>query len=309
MTKSRTFFPARVTDNMALLNTGYADQLASLPEPLRSQLLYGDFSIGRQDGAWQAIPTSFIKVAQKRWTPNPPFPGRMTSLGADIARGGTAATCTAPKYGNWFGPLVAVRGADTNTGRKAAQLVKDRWRDHCPINLDVNGLGAACFEHLQDMLKEYAGMVRPINSGEPSEMRDRSGKFRLVNVRAAMLWSFREALDPELGSTIALPPDDELAADLAAPRYRVTAGGIIIEPKEDVEKRLGGSIDKGDAVTLAHWQSTSTGSIGMSGDRNVEWGLGPPGDATESADEDGMYQIFGEEETPDREEREWWEDL
>ena len=43
---SRTFFPARLADNPALARTGYGAQLQSLPEPLRSQLLFGDFRAG-----------------------------------------------------------------------------------------------------------------------------------------------------------------------------------------------------------------------------------------------------------------------
>src|SRR5262249_58022080 len=49
--KSRTFIPARLLDNPYLMATGYGATLQALPEPLRSQLLYGDFSIGRPDDA------------------------------------------------------------------------------------------------------------------------------------------------------------------------------------------------------------------------------------------------------------------
>ena len=37
--KSRTFIPARVTDNSYYMASGYMSQLQSLPEPLRSQML------------------------------------------------------------------------------------------------------------------------------------------------------------------------------------------------------------------------------------------------------------------------------
>jgi hypothetical protein len=55
--QSRTFFPAKVTDNPYLMKTGYDRQLESLPEPLRSQLRYGDFAAGLDDDAYQVIPT------------------------------------------------------------------------------------------------------------------------------------------------------------------------------------------------------------------------------------------------------------
>ena len=44
--KSRTFIPARVTDNPYYTDSGYVATLQSLPEPLRSQMLYGDFRAG-----------------------------------------------------------------------------------------------------------------------------------------------------------------------------------------------------------------------------------------------------------------------
>lgn len=48
-----------------------------------------------------------------------------------------------------------------------------------------------------------------------------------------------------------MPPDDELLADLAAPRFEVRTSGILIEPKEEIRKRLGRSTNKGDAVVMA----------------------------------------------------------
>ena len=53
--RSRTFIPARVADNK-FLNEDYVALLNSQPEPYRSQLLYGDFSIGMRDSEWQSRP-------------------------------------------------------------------------------------------------------------------------------------------------------------------------------------------------------------------------------------------------------------
>jgi hypothetical protein len=61
--KSRTFIPASLTDNPLLARTGYASQLQSLPEPLRSQLLYGDFHIGITDDPVASDP---IRVGRSR---------------------------------------------------------------------------------------------------------------------------------------------------------------------------------------------------------------------------------------------------
>jgi hypothetical protein len=77
--------------------------------------------------------------------------------------------------------------------------------------------------------------------------------IKLANARSEAWWRFREELNPdrEGGSTIALPDDPELLADLAAPRFDVkTGGGILVESKEEIRKRLGRSPDKGDSVVM-----------------------------------------------------------
>ena len=53
------------------------------------------------------------------------------------------------------------------------------------------------------------------------------------------------------GDGIALPPDRRLAAQLAAPTWRLRGNAIVIESKEDIRKRLGTSTDDADAVILA----------------------------------------------------------
>jgi hypothetical protein len=41
-----------------------------------------------------------------------------------------------------------------------------------------------------------------------------------------------------------------LRADLCAPTWSLTAGGILVESKDDIRRRLGRSTNKGDAVVM-----------------------------------------------------------
>ena len=61
----------------------------------------------------------------------------------------------------------------------------------------------------------------------------------------------REALDPNAVPPVALPPGQDVRADLCAPTWTLRAGKILIESKEDLIKRIGRSPDKGDAIIYA----------------------------------------------------------
>lgn len=256
--KSRTFIPMRLTDNKYLMEGGhYLSTLQALPEPLRSQLLYGDFSVGRRDDSWQVIPSEWIRKAQSRWQPGPRAGISMNTVGADVASGGEDATAIACRYGTWIAPLTTIQGSGTDSGEKAAFHILNVWEHPAIVNVDAISWGASCYERLKDRLGHVA---RAINVTAATEMTDRTGKYRLQTVRNAMWWQMREILDPERGWDIALPPDEELVGDLCSPRYDVRNGIIVIEDKKHIRKRLGRSPDKGEAVCLAFWEGEGTGT-------------------------------------------------
>jgi hypothetical protein len=252
---SRTFFPARLADNPRLMRTGYGRTLNALPEPLRSQLLYGDFKAGIGDDPWQVIPSSWVDAAQARYVALEAAgydPGPMTAMGMDVARGGKDKTDLARRHGRWFAPLLEYPGRETPNGASAAALAVAAVTDDAYINVDVIGWGSSAYERLAEAPPAGHGLEAwPINFACKSEHVDRSGKYRMVNLRAEAYWRLREALDPEWGDEIALPPDPELKSELCAGKYEITTIGIKIELKEKIEERIGHSPNKGDAVALA----------------------------------------------------------
>jgi hypothetical protein len=134
-----------------------------------------------------------------------------------------------------------------------AALVYKEYVPGCAINIDIGATaGGGAYESLR-LYRDITDPINPINNAQSVDMRDRSGKYRLVNVRAASYWKLRECLDPVHGENLALPPDSELLADLCAPRYKLTASGIQLEAKEDIVQRLGRSPDAADAVVLCNW--------------------------------------------------------
>lgn len=247
--RSRTFIPGRLEDNAYLARTSYRASLENLPEPLRSQLLKGDFLAGREDDDWQVIPTAWIEAAQERWTQDPPSGRTMTCLGVDVAQGGADETVMIARYGAWFGMPVARKGVDTKDGGVVAGLIFATMRHDCQVVIDLGGgWGGDAFGHLKEQGIACEGFL----GVNPSSARTQDGKMGFRNLRAETWWRLREALDPVSGQRIALPPDPKLALDLATPRWKLVAGGLIqVEAKDDIRKRLGRSPDRGDAATMA----------------------------------------------------------
>lgn len=248
---SRTFIPASLDDNPYLKDTGYRAKLQSLPEPLRSQLLYGDFNAGREDHEWQVIPSEWIRQAQARWTSQPPADIPMTAVAADVAQGGADKTQIEARYDWWYSPFTSFPGSETPDGPTVAGHVVKIMRDRCRVVIDAGGgYGGDTLTQLAHADIDCYGF----KGAQASTSSSRDGMFRFKNLRAQAVWQFREQLDPEYGSKIALPPDPELAADLAAYRYEIIpskkGGDILIGDKQDMRDRLGRSPDKGDTAIM-----------------------------------------------------------
>ena len=247
---SRTFIPGEMLDFYK--DGNYEATLQALPEPLRSRLLFGDFSQSVRDQEHQVIPTEWVLAAQERWEQMSPPETPLTAVGVDVARGGKNQTVISKRFDNYFAPLLKVPGEETSTGFtigqyliEALSLEKGDLSD-VPLVFDLGGVGASPF----DILMDFGFKLDGFNGASASDFRDRSGRLGFVNRRAEAWWKLREALDPESEESLALPPDPELLGDLTAPRWELTSRGIQIEKKEDLSKRLGRSPDCGDAVVM-----------------------------------------------------------
>lgn len=254
---SRTFIPARLSDNPFIVKGQYQKQLDALPEPYRSAARDGNFMAGRKDDDWQLIPTQWIREAQARWTPEPPAHAPMSALAVDIAQGGSDSTTIAARYDSWFAPLKQVPGEETPTGNEIAGLAIAERRNGATIILDMGGgYGGAAMMRLKD------SAVAPLighKGAEATSRRTVDQAFGFWNKRSECLWRLREALDPaqDGGSTLALPDDAELVSDLTTPTYEITSRGVKVQSKDSVVSVLGRSPDKGDAVAMANFYGPS----------------------------------------------------
>lgn len=248
--KSRTFIRSSVDDNLFLVRTGYKATLQGLPEPLRSQMLKGDFNAGETDHVWQLLPTDWVKAAMARWKPRE-VKGNMTALGLDVSRGGDDKTVGARRHGRWFDELKSMPGVVTKDGPTAAAFAVPLLRNGAPVAVDAIGIGSSAYDFLLQM---GAPTIAIVGSEASTASDEATGLLRMRNARAEYYWRLREALDPTNPEPIALPPDKDLETELCAIRYKIVTTGktaaILVEDKDDIRKRLGRSPDHADAVAM-----------------------------------------------------------
>jgi len=270
--QSRTFVRSRIQDNPYLMRTGYMSTLQALPEPLRSQMLYGDFEAGMQDDAFQVIPTKWVEAAMARWK-RPDVLPPMDSIGMDVALGGRDRTAMARRHGMWFDEPIAYKGSDCRDAQTVAGYAVAAHRDGAVVHIDVFNVGAGPYAHLMQIGVQAVG----VRVNEPADTpTDTTGQLQFANKRAQLWWRMREALDPASNTGIALPPNSELLADLTAPHWSMPGNRLLIEDRYSIKARLGRSIDLGVAYVLALMDTPKAGAArALAGKRNARHAYDP----------------------------------
>ena len=254
---SRTYIPGELLN---FYGEDYKATLDALPIEIRAQLRDGDFNAMQDDQPKQVIPTEHVRIAMDRWErmERPDVPLR--AVGVDVARGGDDQTIISKRWGAYFAELIKYRGVETKTGEDVATYVMENMETYemrSLIVLDLSGVGSSPY----DVLTRNKFNVEGFIAAGASELTDASGLLEFKNRRAEAWWKFREALDPNSGEKIALPPDSELMADLTAPTWDLTSNGIQIEAKDAIKKRIGRSPDCGDAVVMCFNADARAGGV------------------------------------------------
>lgn len=210
------------------------------------------------------IPLLWIELAMERWEETEP--GDPVEIGVDIAAYGTDKTVIAVRRGRRIEPLqVYSEKSTTETAGLTKRTAEDY--DTRTIKVDAIGIGCGVADRLEEEGFDNVGVNVAEHSGDPE---------RFFNLRSELWWNLRDRLDPDVTRNpdpIALPPDDELLAELAAVKYKLTGRGQVqIEPKADMKKRLGHSPDRADAVVLA-LAPHNRGGFALSGGSTISSGL------------------------------------
>lgn len=206
------------------------------------------------------IPLSWVRAANARWhTWNDAGArevGGRRIIGVDVARYGEDATCLAIREGDVIRRIDTHHKLDTTQTTALVEAELDFPRSVAIV--DVIGVGAG----VVDQLRSRHRNVVAFNAAQATRRRDSTGSWKFNSSRSAAWWNLRELLDPAAGATLALPEDDELTAELCAPRWQIGTGNTLrVESKDDIRKRIGRSTDRADAVIQALWHNPSSGRI------------------------------------------------
>lgn len=213
-----------------------------------------------EDSEDSVIPLSWVVAAQNRWREWNDAGrelGPLSAIGIDVARGGSDQTVAAPRHGDIVLELATRTGSQSGDTMATVAWVQTLAGDlAAELIVDSIGVGAGVVDRLREMGYRTVGFVASAGTA----MTDATGDLGFINKRAAAWWSLRDMLDPGRDPKLCLPPSDDLAADLSAPKWALRSGRKIqVESKDEIRKRLGRSTDEGDAVIQACWHEPRRG--------------------------------------------------
>jgi hypothetical protein len=201
------------------------------------------------------VPASLVAAAMERAVE--PAPTTPVIWGLDVARYGDDRSALAKRQGERLLEVKAWQGVDLmeTAGRvyNEYQLCNFKTRP-AAIYVDSIGLGSGVL----DRLRELGLPVRGVNVSESPAVGE-----RYLRLRDELWFRVREWLEARLCQ---LPRDEELAAELGGPRFRILSSGKLkVDSKDEIKKRGARSPDKADAICLTFAANGAALSMGSAG--------------------------------------------
>lgn len=224
------------------------------PEDLFRRKVLGKFPKVADD---VLIPMQWIEAAQERWVLSQGkehVSDELRFLGVDVAGMGRDSTCFCERKGKWVGEIQTRNSGGQADHMKVAGEITAMRRRHPKmiVSIDTIGEGAGVFSRCLET--DDGKYIISCKYSEGAKRYDRdltdvTGQYKFINMRAYLFWCVRDWLNPKNETGAMLPPDSQLAEEASEIRWSFRSDGkIIIEPKEDIKKRLGRSPDRFDAL-------------------------------------------------------------
>lgn len=205
--------------------------------PAWASRVLGQFPRG---GTNQLIELADAEAALTRWDPDAEPDDGPIDIGVDVARFGDDDSIIWIRQGRGTLAVQQHHGRDT---MEIAGIVVDCIRTYNPrrVNVDDIGVGGGVTDRLHEL--GHRDIVAGVNVAMPANDPERFG-----NLRAEGWWLMRDWI--RSGGII--PQDRAIVEELTSTAYKFSSSGkIMMEPKDDVKKRLHRSPDRADALMLS----------------------------------------------------------
>jgi hypothetical protein len=207
------------------------------------------------------IPMEWIEAAQKRWHEfnKERFPiVKPLRLGVDVAGMGRDNSSFCKRYGDYVKGIDMMRsGGSAEHMQVVGKIANELKQTPGKAFLDTIGEGAGVFSRAVELNISGVYSAKFSEAAEDTggnPLKDFTGEYEFLNMRAYCYWAVRDWLNPLHKSKAMLPPDEELAQELTETKWKFRSDGKIqIEDKEEIKKRLKRSPDKGDALANTFW--------------------------------------------------------
>lgn len=202
-------------------------------------------------------------------------------LGVDVAREGDDKSVIFPRQGLAALTPDIMRNVKSIEGAGRVAMKHREWSGDAIFVDNTGGFGGGWIDQLTTLNFSPVGI----------HFAGKADDFRYANKRAEMWFKMAEWIK---GGGV-LPKIPELVAELTTPTYTFQGDRLLIEPKEQVKKRLGRSPDLADALALTFAYPV------VAGDRSAQ-GYGPPADflrrLAHAGGGDGSYTPAGDVYNP-----------
>lgn len=197
------------------------------------------------------VPYEWIELANNRWLDLKEKgygPTGHKRIGQDVAGMGRDSSVKCTRQDNWVSSFEAHQSAGVADHMHVAGMLVEDLKDKDNFAfIDTIGEGAGVLSRLLEL--GYNNAVSCKGSESAKELKDITEQYEFANMRAYLYWALRDWLDPKNEFEPCLPPNDRLTEELTETHWKFQSNGsIIIEPKEEIKKRIKRSPDFSDAL-------------------------------------------------------------
>lgn len=228
------------------------------------------------------VPPEWIQLANERWKEHKKQGWKVASplrLGSDVAGMGRDNSCRCFRFGDYVDKFVLLNGGGSAIHMEFTGLIVNDLKEftdqftgvYAQAFIDTIGEGAGVYSRLEELSTELDSKGKVAHpwlkgkfhsckfseaavDGAGNKLKDSTGVFEFLNMRAWSYWAVRDWLDPSKGSKAMLPEDPELLQELSETHWKFRSDGSIqIESKEEIKKRIKRSPDKADSLANTFW--------------------------------------------------------